>query len=93
MYRTSQIEKLRAAQSDKHSQFTEKNNSLFNLRKAIIVTTQDFEKKIVDMKNKNETMRSLGNILSKNKRQRNKMTETRKLQWLPKKLRRIIQCV
>ena len=67
--------------SDKKSRFTEKNNSLSNLRKTIIATTQDLEKKIVDMKNKNVTMRSLEKVLSEKKKQRNKMAETRKLQW------------
>merc|ERR1712238_365093 len=81
VYLTSQIEELRAVQSDKKSRFTEKNNSLSNLRKTIIATTQDLEKKIVDMKNKNVTMRSLEKVLAEKKKQRNEMAETRKLQW------------
>ena len=67
--------------SDKKSRFTEKINSLFSLRKTIIAINQDLEKKIDDMKNKNVTMRSLAKVLSE-KKKRNKMAETRKLQWL-----------
>jgi len=67
--------------SDKKSRFIEKNNSLSNLRKTIIAINQDLEKKIVDIKNKNVTMRSLEKVLSEKKKQRNKMAETRKLQW------------